>query len=353
MGAETQHKSVIDTKNKKIDQVGIVVKDAHKTARRYSELFGIGPWVFIDITPKNIIFQNNSIEEDSSIIRVALTNLGEVQVELIQPLCGQGTHASFLKAHGEGVHHLSFGMVDDYKKIVSDFTGNGYEVEMSGSVGQAGFTYMDTLKELGTIYEFVGKTEVDVGNIITPWGTYEPKKPGLINVDGREIKQVGIVVEDAEKAARTYWDLFGFGPWMFVDFKPPNISDVKLHGIDMIDGVDFHVRAALADFGNMQIELLEPVTGPSTYMEFFNKHGQGVHHVSFGESEDHNEVVSSMQNQGIETEMTGILGSALRFTYMETQKDLGTIFEVIHTDPETEITLMPYGTYPNGSYPQP
>jgi len=98
---------------------------------------------------------------------------------------------------------------------------------------------------------------------------------------------------------------------------------------------------------------LEPVTGPSTYMEFFNKHGQGVHHVSFGESEDHNEVVSSMQNQGIETEMTGILGSALRFTYMETQKDLGTIFEVIHTDPETEITLMPYGTYPNGSYPQP
>jgi catechol 2,3-dioxygenase-like lactoylglutathione lyase family enzyme len=348
MVAGTQHKSVVDTKNKKIDQIGIVVKDAHKTAVRYTELFGIGPWVFLDIAPIDMVFQNNSIEDGSSIIRVALTNLGQVQIELIQPLSGEGTHATFLKERGEGVHHLSFGMVDDYDRIMSGFTDNGYEIEMSGSVGAgAGFVYMDTKNDLGTLFEFVKKPGIHSGELlIKPWGAYESKDPGLINIEGKEIKQIGIVVEDAEKAARIYWDLFGLGPWMFVDFKPPNISDVKLHNINMIDGADFHVRAALADFGNMQIELLEPVKGPSTYMEFLKTYGQGVHHVSFGESKDHNELVSAMQNQGFEIEMTGVLGNALRFTYMETQKDLGTIFEVIHTDPEIEITLLPYGTYP-------
>ena len=110
--------------------------------------------------------------------------------------------------------------------------------------------------------------------------------------------------------------------------------------------MDFHVRAAFADLGDMQIELLEPIKGPGTHMEFLKNFGQGIHHVSFGESEDHNEVVSIMQSNGIDIEMNGILGGAVRFTYMATQKELGTIYEVIKTDHNVEMTLAPYGTYP-------
>jgi hypothetical protein len=82
-------------------------------------------------------------------------------------------------------------------------------------------------------------------------------------------------------------------------------------------------------------------------MEFLKTFGQGVHHVSFGEAEDHDKFVSKMQNNGIEIEMCGVLGEAIRFTYMATQNKLGTIFEVIKTDPNKKITLLPYGMYPS------
>jgi catechol 2,3-dioxygenase-like lactoylglutathione lyase family enzyme len=346
MADEKPHQPLIDTKTMKIDQIGIVVKDAHKTARMYSEIFGIGPWVFIDFAATDVVFQNDRIEDGTSLIRAAMANLGRVQIELLQPLYGEGTHATFLKERGEGIHHVSFGMVEDHDAAISALTRNGLRVEMSGVLGgEVRFTYMDTLKDLGTIFEFV-KPPMGEPKSLKPWGTFQPSRQGVINIRGREIRQLGIVVEDAEKAAKNYWDLFGVGPWILVDFKTPFMSDGALHGVDMYDGIDFHVRAALADLGDMQIELLEPVKGPSTYMEYFKTVGQGIHHVSFGESEDHDEVVSVLRNHGVDIEMTGVLGGAIRFTYMATQEKLGTIFEVIKTDHEAVMTLVPYGTYP-------
>ena len=340
-----ENQPIVDTSNKKIDQIGIVVKDAHKTAQKYTEIFGIGPWSFIDFAATDVVFQNRKLGDGTSLIRAAMANLGRIQIELLQPLYGEGTHATFLKERGEGIHHVSFGMVDDHDDAVLALKKSGIPVEMEGILGgEVRFTYMDTIKDLGTIFEFVKPPAGELS--MQPWGTYEPQGPGLINLESKEIRQLGIVVEDAEKAAKNYWDMFGVGPWFLVDFKPPHMSDGALHGINMFDGIDFHVRAALADLGDMQIELLEPVSGPSTYMEFFKNYGQGIHHVSFGETEDHNEVVSIMENHGIDIEMTGLLGGAIRFTYMATQKDLGTIFEAVKTDHDTEMTLVPYGTYP-------
>ncbi|MFO7964844.1 MAG: VOC family protein [Desulfobacterales bacterium] len=342
----TQHQPIVNTTGKKIDQIGIVVNDVHTSARKYSEIFGIGPWTVFDFAATEMVFRNKKIADKASVVRAALANLGNMQIELLQPIYGEGTHAAFLEQRGEGIHHVSFGMVDDHDTAVSSLENSGIPLEMSGVLGEAvRYTYMDTTEHLGTIFEFVAPPAGEIKGL-SPWGTYTPRGPGLINIEGKEIKQIGIVVKDAENTAKNYWDVFGVGPWMLVDFKPPHLSGAALHGIDMVDGTDFHVRAALANLGDMQIELLEPVKGPSTYMEFFNQCGQGVHHVSFGETEDHREVISIMQNHGFDIEMTGILGGAVRFTYLATQKALGTIFEAVKTDPNAEMTLAPYGTYP-------
>jgi methylmalonyl-CoA/ethylmalonyl-CoA epimerase len=336
----------VNTKDKKIEQIGIVVKDAHKTAIRYSEVFGIGPWVFIDFEPTDLVYRNQRITQGASVFRAAMASLGKLQIKLLQPLKGQGAHASFLKERGEGIHHVSLSMAADYDSVISALRDRKFTPEMEGVVGGAiGFSYMDMKNALGTSLEFVKPPGAMPVNI-KAWGTYAPKGPGLINMTGKEIRQIGIVVKDAEKTAQNYWELLGIGPWMLVDFKPPHVRDVSLHGISMSPDVDFNVRAALADFGDMQIELLEPVSGPSTYREFLETHGQGIHHVSFGESPDHDEVVSILKGHGIDIEMDGVLGNAIRFTYMATQNELGTIFEVIKTDPNTQLTLFPYGTYP-------
>ncbi|MBW2086493.1 MAG: VOC family protein [Deltaproteobacteria bacterium] len=346
MGTKDEKQPVIEVKGKEIIQVGIVVQDAAKTAKRFSELFGIGPWMFFDTAPAKMILHDKSLKDGESAMRLAIANLARMQIELIQPLYGLSTYQEFLKEQGEGVHHLSFGSIDNHDEFVTALKRQDIGIEMQGLLGGAlTFTYMSTQKDLGTIFEVLKPAPPGTHNTLEPWGTYAPQGPGSINIKGKEIVQVGIVVEDAEKMARRYWEIFGIGPWVLIDFKKPHVTDAVFHGITMTD-TDFHVKAALANHGNLQFELLQPVEGPSTHMEFLKTHGEGVHHLSFGEVDDHDEVVSAFENQGISIESTGLLGGAAIFTYMATQKDLGTIFELVKVHPGVQTTLVPYGIYP-------
>ena len=96
MGTEDATKPIMDTKGKEIEQIGIVVYDAAKTAKRYSQIFGVGPWFFLDITPTEIILHDKPVVDVESCVRIAMTNLGKIQIELLQPLNGPSTHMEFL-----------------------------------------------------------------------------------------------------------------------------------------------------------------------------------------------------------------------------------------------------------------
>ncbi len=342
---------VIDVKANEIIQVGFVVRDAIKTAKKYSELFGLGPWRFIDTRLPEVILHDQPPQNYKAGLRLAMADLDQIQIELIQPMYGPGTHMEFLTEHGEGIHHLSFGGVDDHDRILAGFLKHGIGIEMQGLArGNPIFTYLATQQTLGTIFEVVrppdSRPPLEEGAqraAFKPWGSLEPQGPGVISLEGKKIIQVGIVVNDVEKTARNYWEMFGLGPWTLIDFKP---TDGTLHGISTVEDANVHIKAALINLGNLQFELLEPVHGPSTYREFLNTHGEGIHHLSFGQVEEHDEVVSALEGKGIEIEASGVLGDALTFTYMASQKELATIWECLKTKPGVQNTLKPYGTYP-------
>ena len=44
------------------------------------------------------------------------------------------------------------------------------------------------------------------------------------------------------------------------------------------------VKIAMLNFGNIKIELLEPLSDNSTIKKFLNNNGQGLHHISFSVS---------------------------------------------------------------------
>ncbi len=346
MGNGNDLKPVVDITGKSIIQIGFVVHDAVKMAKRYSEILGVGPWSFIDGKARDFILQGKTLRNMDCGLRIAIADLGRMQLELIQPLYGPSTHMSFLKEQGEGIHHVSFGAVEDHNQIVSSLTARGIDIEMQGLAGDvATFTYLATQKTLGTIFEVVNPISRASGPL-RPWGTYNNPDGGAINIKGKEIMQLGIVVQNVEETAKNYWEILGVGPWMFIDFKPPHLTDVTLHGITIHDDVNLQIKAAIAQFGDLQIELLQPVRGPSTYREFLKTKGPGIHHLSFAQIEDHDEIIAGFQKMGIETEFSGILGGAITFTYLASQKDLGTIFEALKNDSSKRNTLTAYGTYP-------
>ena len=63
-------------------------------------------------------------------------------------------------------------------------------------------------------------------------------------------------------------------------------------------------------------------------------------------AEDHDEMLKGFEEAGVEVEMSGRLGGAVNFTYVASQRDLGTILEFVKPIPGAENTLVPYGTYP-------
>ena len=188
-----------------------------------------------------------------------------------------------------------------------------------------------------------------VSATLIPWGIYSPPAPSLWKMEGKRINQIGFVVDDAEGMAKRWEELFGIGPWRttmisiprvpFDPSKPVTPSKAEQHGIPMIS-MDLHLKIVIAYCGDMQIELIEPLTGPGTHWDFLKQHGNGVHHLSFGPVDDHDQCVTALQQQGIATDMTGPSGRGSRFSYMATQKDLGTIYELVYVRLGQNVTMQ-------------
>jgi methylmalonyl-CoA/ethylmalonyl-CoA epimerase len=330
-------KPAVDMHGRKIVQVGIVVADAARTVRNYSRLFGIGPWTFFDMMATDVILHNQRLADGEGCVRVATANIGDIQIELLQPLYGPGTHMEFLRQRGEGIHHVSFGVVDNHDKAVSALQQQGVGIEMQGMLGGAiVFSYMDTCRELGTIFEFVKPLNPGVQPTVSAWGRWARITSAVADMAGKRITQLGFVVHDTEKTARRYEELLGIGPWRIwipgtqsqVSPAAPAAPGWILHGVPMIQ-VNARAKVAFCDWEGLQFELIEPLAGPSTHWEFLKTQGVGIHHLSFGSLDDHDALLAAFSAWGIGIEMVGLLGREAQYTYLDTNRELGTIYEMI------------------------
>lgn len=128
-------------------QISIVVRDLEQTLRTYVEEYGIGPWEIYDFNPDTVTEMATADR-----FRIAVTMVGSVQWELVQPLEETGVFAEFLAAKGEGVHHVAVGG-RDYAETLEALRAKGNGVVQSGHYNGVTFAYASTAKDLGVITE--------------------------------------------------------------------------------------------------------------------------------------------------------------------------------------------------------
>ena len=133
-------------------QIGIVVRDLDAAVERYWEQFGLGPWQINTLDPSNTSDMVVRGKPQTFALRAATTQIGNVQWELIEPLDEEGIYAEFLREHGEGMHHIGFG-IDDYDAANAFFREKGMEVLLGGTWGTVESVYWDTRDSLGCIAE--------------------------------------------------------------------------------------------------------------------------------------------------------------------------------------------------------
>ena len=146
---------------KQILQLGIVTKDVKAMAKRYEEEYGIGPWMIMDgekgfdpdQTAVGLTVRGERVDFE---ISLASAWVGDVELELIQPLDDKGDYARFLKEHGEGVHHISIGT--DPKAFAEKMKEKGIPELMKGTIpNNSDWVYYDSESELGMIAEVVDR----------------------------------------------------------------------------------------------------------------------------------------------------------------------------------------------------
>lgn len=137
-----------------------------------------------------------------------------------------------------------------------------------------------------------------------------------INLNG--FIQIALVVKDIQKAAET-WAAFFDIPVPEITVNPPQEDPgLTYRGKPGYFGLKVaHLRC-----GNFVIELHEPDENDSTFREFLDKHGNGVHHLGFEVGERRDAIITELEEQGYDMRTIGYYpGSS--WTIVDCEDDLG------------------------------
>jgi hypothetical protein len=139
------------------------------------------------------------------------------------------------------------------------------------------------------------------------------------SVDLKSFIQIALVVKDIEKAAKTWAEFFNVPVPQIAIHEATGNADLSYRGKPAVYKIKF---AALDTGRGFLIELHEPIGGDSTFQEFLDKHGNGVHHLGFEVGEKRDAIVKEFEEAGYAPRTVGYYpGSS--WTIVDSEDDLG------------------------------
>ncbi len=139
------------------------------------------------------------------------------------------------------------------------------------------------------------------------------------------ITQIAIVVSDIENAVRAWSNVLGVEFPEIVETAGWSKSKVMYRGRRS----EARARLAFFKFDNIVLELIEPLGGPSTWKEFLENNGVGLHHIAFNFG-SFEEARIALEKIGGEVVQEGKFeGGEYIYVY---SRELGTIIELLYSD---------------------
>jgi methylmalonyl-CoA/ethylmalonyl-CoA epimerase len=98
---------------KKIEHLGIAVKDINASNELFAKLFGKQPYKLEDV--------------ESEGVKTSFFMIGESKIELLEATNSDSAIAKFIDKKGEGIHHIAF-EVDDIDAEIARLQNEGFEL---------------------------------------------------------------------------------------------------------------------------------------------------------------------------------------------------------------------------------
>jgi hypothetical protein len=148
----------------------------------------------------------------------------------------------------------------------------------------------------------------------------------MTQLSNGSITHIGLIVKDIEATRQHYIRLFGAPEAGIGLVDPPAVAKTMYLGKPSGAGAKLcHLQV-----GPIQVELIQPLGGPSTWKDFLDQHGQGVHHIAIV-TNDHQADLKLLQGESCPLIQKGEWAGG-NYTYSDTQSKLGTILEIIEND---------------------
>lgn len=140
------------------------------------------------------------------------------------------------------------------------------------------------------------------------------------------VTQVGVIVADIETKAKAWADVLGLPVPEIIITDTVDVAQTEY------EGKSTPARAKLAFFhlGQVDLELIEPIDGPSTWKDQLDRHGESLHHIAF--------VINGMQEKVAYLDAKGLPlvqrgeYTGGRYAYVDGTARLGAVLELLEND---------------------
>jgi catechol 2,3-dioxygenase-like lactoylglutathione lyase family enzyme len=139
--------------------------------------------------------------------------------------------------------------------------------------------------------------------------------------------QIGVVVRDLDRA-KMFYERLGIGP--FNEGPSGSTLERRIYGEPAPDAA---VRGAIAKMGEIEFELLEPVSGNTIQSEFLERHGEGVVHLC-AFSDDLDRDIKELTDLGYDVISEGRIDDGGHFAYFDTRETGGLVLELFEPGPD-------------------
>lgn len=240
------------------DQIVVVVKDIFDEMAELRRIYGAAPGDVRTVTCTT----DDGVEFTEKRATYFYIN---TSLCVIEPVSGETVYKKFLDKHGEGIACVRERIAPDkFDAEEARYTSKGFAPvqKITKDCCKKSWFEMD---DLGILFEIIS----DNSEKITPSYVIQDK-----------IQQINITTPDVYDTIAKIVDRMEIGPFELGAQSPAALSDWGFREDGVIKKVDdFKFIIAIIPCGNIEWEVIQPVTGPLVYNDFIKRRGIGYHHI--------------------------------------------------------------------------
>ena len=307
----------------KITRVGITAENSSAVLEAYSRYFGIKKWEMRTVTGEGYEYS------------IAAGSAGPVDIEVVQPLSGHSFYSDYLESHGEGLSHIVATAEQPLASLMPGLADEQIAVLQTDPSEQGVRSVLDSRSALGGLCVVVIE---GAGDSSVPGQVIEYSHEAILPV--QQLYQVSVMVNDLAAAQQQYEKILGITAWVPIGIDTSaGVEDATYYG----EPVEHTATLAIGRRGEICMELVQPLEGPTVYRDALSKYGETMHHimVTICPPDQFQQAINTLQPEGIVISQGAAMPPLMGFGYFDGgQKMPGMFVEVITPLSDNWLEMM-------------